>query len=402
MPSLKHGIPQFFEWESGMNSDRLIDFARALVQRPSLSCQEREVADRVEEEMKALGFDKVELDEYGSVIGVVQGAEPGPTLLFDAHTDTVDVTGGVPWERDPFSGEVADGFLYGRGSADMKGALAAMLHAAAGGDRGGIRGRVVVSASPMEEVLEGVALRAVMQSFPPDFVVIGEATDLNLARGGRGRAEIHLETIGVPAHSSAPHLGRNAVLDMMKVIGGAEGIELADDPLMGPAILALTEISSAPFPANSVIPSICRATYDRRLIPGETEEGVLEPFKNLGEAHDLILHAIVGLGEYVTFTGSTLSQKKFFPAWVFPEDDWFVVRSLQGLTGKGLSPDVSAYRFCTNAAYSAGVAGVPTVGFGPAKETDAHLVDERLRLEDLKAAAMGYSGIIEVVLGAND
>jgi len=384
-----------------MNSDPLIDFARALVQRPSLSCQEREVANRVEEEMKALAFDEVELDEYGSVIGVIHGAEPGPTLLFDAHTDTVDVTGGVAWERDPFSGEVADGFLYGRGSADMKGALAAMIHAAAGVDRSRTKGRVVVSASPMEEVLEGVALEAVMRSFPPDFVVIGEATDLNLARGGRGRAEIHLETIGVPTHSSAPHLGRNAVLDMMKVIAGAEGIELADDPLMGPAILALTEISSAPFPANSVIPSICRATYDRRLIPGETEEDVLEPFHSLSRVHELNLHAIVGLGEYVTFTGSPLSQKKFFPAWVFPEDDWFVVQALRGLTGKGLSPDVGAYRFCTNAAYSAGVAGVPTVGFGPAKETDAHLVDERLRLEDLKAAAMGYSGIIEGVLGTN-
>ena len=99
----------------------------------------------------------------------------------------------------------------------MKGALAAMVHAAAGVDRRRMKGRVVVSASPMEEVLEGTALQEVMRRYPPDFVVIGEATDLNLARGGRGRAEVHLETLGIPAHSSAPHLGRNAALDMMKV-----------------------------------------------------------------------------------------------------------------------------------------------------------------------------------------
>ena len=102
---------------------------------PSLSCQEGEVARRVEEEMKTLGYDQVSLDPYGSVIGVIQGGESGPTLLFDAHTDTVDVTGSIPWERDPFSGEVADGCLHGRGSADMKGALAAMVHAAGAVDR---------------------------------------------------------------------------------------------------------------------------------------------------------------------------------------------------------------------------------------------------------------------------
>jgi putative selenium metabolism hydrolase len=391
-----------------MRVERLVDFARALVQEPSLSCQEEGVARRVEEEMHLFGFDEVTLDAYGSVIGVIRGAEPGPTLLFDAHTDTVDVTGGVPWEKDPFSGEVADGFLYGRGSADMKGALAAMVHAAGGVNRTRIRGRIVVSASSMEEVLEGVALQAVMADFPPDFVVIGEATDLNLARGGRGRAEIHLKTIGIPTHSSAPHLGRNAALDMLKVIsgvegvGGMEGVELPIDPLMGPAILALTEISSAPFPANSVIPSICRATYDRRLLPGETEEAVLGAIIGLPQAPGLTLEASIGVGEYTAFTGNTLRKEKFFPAWVFPEDDWFVTRAVQGLASSGLTPEVGAYRFCTNAAYSAGVAGVPTIGFGPAKESDAHMVDERLSLKDLEAATRGYEGIIDAVLGTEN
>ena len=149
----------------------------------------------------------------------------------------------------------------------MKGALAAMVHAAGAINRTELKGRIVVVASTMEEVLEGAALREVMKLFPPDFVVIGEATELNLARGGRGRAEIHLETRGIPTHSSVPHLGRNAVLDMMEIIRGVEAIELDRDPLMGPAILALTEISSVPFPSNSVIPSICRAIYDRRLLP---------------------------------------------------------------------------------------------------------------------------------------
>jgi putative selenium metabolism hydrolase len=250
----------------------------------------------------------------------------------------------------------------------------------------------------MEEVLEGVALQAVMDEYPPDFVVIGEATDLNIARGGRGRAEIHLEAVGIPTHSSAPHLGRNAVLDMMKVVGEMEEISLGEDPLMGPAILALTEISSEPFPANSVIPSICRVTLDRRTLPGETEEDVLGAITELPSAQTANLKAAIGMGEYSTFTGTTLRKKKFFPAWLFPEDDWFVTRAGEGLLEAGLHPTLGAYRFCTNAAYSAGEVGVPTVGFGPGKETDAHVVDERLKLEDLAAAARGYRGIIEAVL----
>ncbi len=106
----------------------------------------------------------------------------------------------------------------------------------------------------------------------------------------------------------------------------------------------------------------------------------------------------IATGAYTAYTGTKLGTQKFFPAWAFPENDWFVQRALQGLHSAGLTPQIGAYRFCTNAAYSAGVAGVPTIGFGPARESDAHVIDERLRLSDLVAAARGYAGIIEAVL----
>jgi putative selenium metabolism hydrolase len=348
--------------------------------------------------MHALGFDQAAIDENGSVGGVIQGAQSGKTLLFDAHIDTVGVTSGVPWQHEPFGAIIEEGAIFGRGSADMKGALAAMVYAAANVERSRLKGRVVVSASTMEEVLEGVALRTVMEKLRPDFVVIGESTNLNLSRGGRGRAEIHLETIGRPAHSSSPYLGRNAVLDMMAVIQAVEQITLPEDPFMGPAILALTDIISDPYPGHSVIPSICRVTYDRRLLPGETQEGVLSAVAGLAAAQGVQLNAVIAVGEYTTYTGKVLRHEKFFPAWVLPESDWFVQRAMQGLHSASLQPQMSAYRFCTNAAYSAGVAGVPTIGFGPAMEENAHVIDERLKIDDLLAAARGYQGIIEALL----
>jgi putative selenium metabolism hydrolase len=381
-----------------MDIEHLIEFTQALVQHPSFSGEEAAVARRVEEEMRSLGFDAVSVDENGSVIGVIEGAEPGKTILLDAHTDTVGIAPGVSWNHDPFGAQVVDDAIYGRGSADMKGALAAMIHAAASLDRKRLRGRVVISASTLEEVLEGVALQPIMERFQPDCVIIGEATDLNLARGGRGRAEIHLQTVGRPAHSSSPHLGRNAVLDMMRVLAAIETLELPSDPLMGPAILALTDIISEPYPGHSVIPSLCKVTYDRRLLPGETPEGVLASITGLPGVAGIDLRAQIGIGEYRAYTGATLHADKFFPAWQFPETHWFVQQAMQGLHRAGLQPQLGAYRFCTNAAYSAGIAGVPTIGFGPAKESDAHMIDERLRLADLVAAVRGYQAIIEAVL----
>ena len=154
--------------------------------------------------MNRLGFDRVWVNGDGSAIGVMEGARPGPTILLDSHCDTVGIAPGSVWSVDPFVAEVRDGYLYGRGSADMKGALAAMIHAVGGLDRSRLAGRAVVSVTVQEEVMEGVALKTVMDEVQPDFVIIGESTELNVARGGRGRAEIHLETIGRPAHSSSP------------------------------------------------------------------------------------------------------------------------------------------------------------------------------------------------------
>jgi len=381
-----------------MDEHRLIAFTQDLVRLPSLSGREQAVAERVRQEMQALGFDRVWTDAHGSVVGIIEGEWPGKTVLLDAHTDTVGISPGVPWVHDPFGAVIENGAIYGRGAADMKGALAAMVHAAAALDRKELAGRVVVSASTLEEVLEGVALHAVMDETLPDFVIIGEATDLNLSRGGRGRAEVHLTTVGRPSHSSAPHLGRNAVLDMMRVIAAVEQIRLPDNPIMGPAILALTDIISDPYPGHSVIPSVCKVTYDRRLLPGEDAATVLDAITGLADLADIQLKAEIGIGEYAAFTGAVQRCEKFFPAWLYEESEPFVAAALGALHAAGIEAESSAYRFCTNAAYSAGIAGVPTVGFGPATEADAHVIDERLRVDDLLAAAKGYRALIETFL----
>ena len=387
------------ETQNIMSDSQLITFTQSLIRCPSPPGEESAVVDLILAEMRAVGFDAFWRDDVGNAVGVILGGEPGPTLLLDAHCDTVGIAPGVPWQHDPFGAEMEGGFIYGRGAADMKGALAAMVHAAAGVDRAKLRGRVVVTATVMEENLEGAALKAVMDAIPSDFVVIGEATELRLVRGGRGRAEIHLETIGRPAHSSTPHLGRNAVLDMLPVIQAIAVLPLPTDPFLGPGVLALTDIISDPYPAYSVIPSRCRVTYDRRLLAGETVEDILAVLTALPGLGEIDLRAAIAQGEHTTYTGAVLRGPKFLPAWLLGANDPFVQTALQGLRAVGLDPEFGAYRFCTNAAYSAGTAGAPTVGFGPGREADAHVIDERLAVDELVSAERGYRGIIAAVLG---
>jgi putative selenium metabolism hydrolase len=378
-----------------INKEQLIQFTQKLVQHETLSGDERPAVDLVDNEMRQLGFDYVFVDAYGTVIGIIQGKDSGPTLLFDGHLDTVGVAPGITWKHDPFGAEIADGRMYGRGTSDMKGAVAAMIYAAAAVDRSKLAGRIIISASVMEEVMEGLALEAVMDETKPDLVVIGESTDLNIAHGGRGRAELHLESIGRPSHSSAPHLGKNAVHMMLPAIQAIEQMDLPTDPLIGDGVQALTDIISDPYPGHSVIPSRCRVTYDRRVIPGETANSVITELKAMRELSGI--NVTIPEAEYITYTGVTMRSYKFFPAWKLPVDHMFVEAALAGLRSAGLEPGLRAYQFCTNAAYSAGVARVPTIGFGPSAEGMAHTVDEYVELVDLEATAKGYLGIIESV-----
>ncbi len=382
-----------------MDHDALIRFARDLVRIPSVLGEEHGVAERVLAEMRLLGFDEVGLDEVGNAVGVLESSMDGPTLLLDAHMDTVDVMPRGEWAADPFSGDIVDGRLYGRGSSDMKGALAAMVHAVGTLDRDEITGRVVVSASVGEELIEGAALRAVMQRQGADFVVIGEASGLNLVRAGRGRAEFVLTTRGTPAHASSPQLGLNAVHMMRAVIEEIERLPMPSDAFVGDGVMCLTDIISIPHPAHSVVPSACRATYERRLLPGETQEEVLAAMRDAcARAGHADTEVEFALTDYTSYTGVHWRQPKWFAPWQTEEDSELVQKALMGLRAAGLDPALESYQFCTNGAYSAGYAGVPTIGFGPSHEQLAHIIDEYIELAQLVEACRGYAGIAASVL----
>lgn len=385
----------------------IVALCQELIRRQSYSGAENEVAGYLRQTFEKYGYNEVLTDDYGNVIGHIKGNRPGKKIVFDGHIDTVPVVDPSVWQHDPFGGEVADGKIYGRGASDMKGAVAAMAFAAgyfAKECKHDFAGDIYVAGVVHEECFEGVAARRISQLIKPDYVVIGEASELNLKRGQRGRAEIILETVGKAAHSANPQAGINAVYKMAKLIDEIRSIETSFHPVLGQGILELTDIKSSPYPGASVVPDYCRVTYDRRLLVGETKEEVIRPISALihkAQQQDPELAAKVyfSTGTETCYTGASITGERFFPGWLYDEQDEFVQAALAGLQAAGLKPELTQYSFCTNGSHYAGEAGIKTIGFGPSRENLAHTIDESIEIDQLIKAAAGYYGIAKSVLG---
>jgi acetylornithine deacetylase/succinyl-diaminopimelate desuccinylase-like protein len=234
-------------------------------------------------------------------------------------------------------------------------------------------------------------------------VVIGEASELNLKIGQRGRAEIVLQTEGVPAHSANPEKGVNAVHSMIKFVGEVEKIRPGEQPVLGKGVSVLTDIISTPYPGASVVPSGCRATYDRRLLVGEKPDQVIKPYREAAEklaAADATFKgkASFAMGREKCHTGDWIEGERFFPGWLFDEKEEFIQKALAGLRSVGLNPEISHYSFCTNASHYAGEAGIKTIGFGPSRENLAHTIDEYIEVDQLHKVLDGYMAISKALL----
>lgn len=387
-------------------NEKVVELCQKLVSQQSYSGQENRVAKVLEESLKALGFDEVKVDAYGNVIGCIKGKRPGKKILFDGHIDTVPVIDETEWIHPPFKAEIHEGKVYGRGTSDMKGAVAAMAVAASAFAQEcdkDFAGEIYVDGVVHEECFEGVGARLIDQEVQPDYVVIGEASQLNMKIGQRGRAEIVVETFGKSCHSANPEKGINAVYKMAKVIEAIQTLIPPHHDILGDGILELTDIKSSPYPGASVVPAYCRATYDRRLLVNETKESVLEPIQNLldqlmKEDPQLDVKVSYAVGKEKCYTGNTIEGERFFPGWLFDSNEEFVQKVYKRLKEKGFDPMITQYNFCTNGSHYAGEAGIKTIGLGPSLENLAHTRNEYIEVEQLEKAVECYKGVMEALL----
>lgn len=373
-------------------AEELQAFCRALLRLPGLPGEEGAVAQAVAARMVALDYDQVEIDEYGNVIGQITGARDGPCLFFDSHMDVVPVTNPEAWRHDPFGAEIEDGRLWGRGAADTRGSLAAMLYAAGRLPRHALHGRCLVVASVCEELLTGAALGPLLDRFKPDVLVTGEPTNLRLGVAQKGRCSLLVTTRGRSAHTSRPELGDNAVYKMMDAITRLRALPYTPDPLLGVGVLELTEIISEPLPGTSFVPHGCKARLIGRIMPGETAESVLSRLRASLDGIPGVDLRLVELRQEC-YTGRSLVMEDFIPGWRNPPGDPWQERILSALAVAGL-PAIPFGAPCgTNASAGAGARGISSFIYGPGSLDQAHTIDEWVQLSELYAAYHGYQSI---------
>ncbi len=349
---------------------------------------EQKIADYVADAARALGAD-VEMHEIEpgrpNVLARLANGH-SRTLMFECHLDTV----GLAPMPDALNPRVRDGRLYGRGSADPKGSLAAMLAVfeAAAADRT-FPVNLWLAGSVDEEITMRGARALAERELAVDAVIVGEPTRLQPIATHKGALRWRVRTTGVAAHSSTPELGRNAIYDMQTVIGAlCDGIEpgLADNThqKLGSATWSVGTIQGGQ--AVNVVPDECVIECDRRLLPGEESTAILA---DVDRALDLARQADPDL---------RVERDPPFvevPPMETPEDAPIVRAAMQALEEAGRDPTPAAVAYATDASMLSTVAGIPAVVLGPGDIACAHTDNEWIDIAELEAAVGVYRGICE-------
>lgn len=370
-------------------------FLRDLIRIPGEGQQEGAVVQRIREELNALEYDCVQVDDMGNILGTMGSGDR--IIAFDAHIDTVGPGVTENWSFDPYMGYEDDSMIGGRGASDqLSGLVSAVYGIKIAKDLNLIPDGycLLVTGTVQEEECEGMNWQFIVEKdgIRPEFVVLTEPTDGNIYRGHRGRADIIVEVPGVSAHGSTPQKGSNAICHMAEIIQDIETITpvLRDDPFLGKGTLAITQIFFNS-PSRCAVPDRCSISIDRRLTKGETVSSALEELSRLPSV--LRYNAVVRLDRYSrpSWTGYAVDTSCDFPVWEIPETHR-VCRALCGtVSAMGITPVVDKWDFSTNGVSIAGKYEIPCIGYGPGIEGQAHAPDEKMPKADLQRCAAVYA-----------
>ena len=408
-------------------------FLREMISYPSESCEEKAVVACIRREMEKLGYDKVEVDGLGNVIGWMGDGEK--IIALDSHIDTVGIGNLDNWERDPYQGYEDDAVIYGRGGSDQEGGMASAVYGAKiMKDLGLIPAgyKIMVVGSVQEEDCDGMCWQYIVNKFFPqsgirkeqvEFVISTEPTDGGIYRGHRGRMEIRVDVKGVSCHGSAPERGDNAIYKMADILQDVRALNEnpADD---GAAIKGLVKMLDPKYnpehyedarflgrgtcttsqifytsPSRCAVADSCSISIDRRMTAGETWDSCLQEIRDLPS---------------VKKYGEVYETECYFPTWINMERAAHVQaladahHALWGETRIGHAdadpkrdamhlregrPLTDKWTFSTNGVAIQGRYGIPCVGFGPGAESQAHAPNEITWKQDLVTCAALYAAV---------
>ena len=413
---------------------------RDMVKIPGESGSEEGKINRAAEEMRKLGFTKVEIDGMGNLLGYMSssaGNDAEKTLIaFDGHIDNVGVGNIENWTFDPYEGYENDEEIGGRGVSDQQGGIVSAIYAAKimkDLDLLSDKYTVLVTATVQEEDCDGLCWQYIINEsgIRPEFVVINEPTDGGIYRGQRGRMEIRVDVKGISCHGSAPERGDNAIYKMADILQDVRSLNEnnADDDtkikglvkmlsekynpewkeakFLGRGTITVSEIFFTS-PSRCAVADSCSVSLDRRMTAGETWESCLEEIRALPSVKKYGSDVEVSMYEYdkASYKNCVYPIECYFPTWVIPEDHPVTkameksYKSLYGEKRIGAPDTIEArqkrpltdkWTFSTNGVTIMGRNGIPCIGFGPGAETQAHAPDEKTWKQDLVTAAAVFA-----------
>lgn len=379
-----------------IDNSHLLDLATRLVriQSENPPGREKEIADMLEEKMAELGL-KVERYDFKpgrpNLIGV-RDFGSGRSMMFDGHMDTVPAGNPDLWSVDPFSGEIVDGELYGRGSADMKASIAAWLSAVEAVLKAGLEleGKILTCLVSDEEA-SGLGTRDVLsKGYRADMAVVGEPTGLALNIAHKGVIRWRLATFGRAAHASSPREGVNAIYKMAKaclrIQDYLDDLGRSRHGLVGRPTISIGKISGGQ--KDNVIPDYCEVTVDRRMIPGEKPEEAEREFVQLLESmKQQDKEFKYEIERYVVLE----------PSEIQPEERVVKIFSTSIRKVTGRKPVLQGFKATCEMTHLVS-SRIPTVIFGAGKLSQAHTVDEHVDIEEIMTASKIYAESIIKVL----
>jgi len=420
--------------------DDMVRFLRAMISHPSESCEEKEVVACIQAEMEKLGFDKVEVDGLGNVIGWMGKGDK--IIAIDSHIDTVGIGNRENWTADPYEGYETDEIIYGRGGSDQEGGMASAAYSAKiMKDLGLIPEgyRLMIVGSVQEEDCDGMCWQYIVNKdgIRPEFVISTEPTDGGIYRGHRGRMEIRVDVKGISCHGSAPERGDNAIYKMADILQdiralnendcaestGIKGLVKMLEPkynpehyedarFLGRGTCTVSQIFYTS-PSRCAVADSCAISVDRRMTAGETWESCLQEIRDLPAVKKYGEDVQVSMYMYdrPSWTGEVYETEAYFPTWINKESAAHVkalsdahkalfgdkrIGAPSAMDKREGRPLTDKWTFSTNGVAIQGRYGIPCVGFGPGAESQAHAPNEITWKQDLVTCAALYAAAISL------
>ena len=418
----------------------MVRFLREMISHPSESCEEKEVVACIKAEMEKLGFDKVEVDGLGNVIGWM--GEGDKIIAIDSHIDTVGIGNRDNWTADPYEGYETDEIIYGRGGSDQEGGMASATYGAKiMKDLGLIPEgyKLMIVGSVQEEGCDGMCWQYIVNKdgIRPEFVISTEPTDGGIYRGHRGRMEIRVDVKGISCHGSAPERGDNAIYKMADILqnvrslnenGCEDDLEIKglvkmldpkfnpehyeDARFLGRGTCTVSQIFFTS-PSRCAVADSCAISIDRRMTAGETWDSCLQEIRDLPAVKKYGEDVQVSMYMYdrPSWTGEVYETEAYFPTWINKESAAHVkaladahkamfgekrIGAPSAMSKREGRPLTDKWTFSTNGVSIQGRYGIPCVGFGPGAESQAHAPNEITWKQDLVTCAAMYAAAISL------